>query len=282
MDTFFNMYYADTAGLAPTDLYPVQYGEEQCASGYSFGPYIRNNYIIHYIYSGKGLFKTEQQEYSLHAGQMFLICPNQLTFYKADAQEPWLYRWIEFNGSLLPAFLKAAGLSASSPILTDSSSLPSGSALMAIVQNRTMCFELLMEKFWAFLFTLTKGSKSDSVNQSEEYIRKAESFIKINLHKKITVSDIAAYVGIDRCYLSRLFKAHKKISPQEFMITLKLNAATQYLKNSNITIAEAAQSVGYPDTHVFTKAFKKQFKTTPTLWRQTLFLEQSKQKLKTP
>lgn len=282
MKPFFSNYYADTAGLVPTDLYPIQYGESQCENGHCFGPCIRNNYIIHYVYSGYGRFKTEQDQYHLQKGQLFLICPDQLTYYSADPQQPWLYRWIEFNGSLVPALLKSAGLTSSSPILTDTENTPAGNALMDMIQNDTLCFERLMEKLWAFIFALTKGVKNLSLNQAEEYIRKAESFIKANLHKKITVSNVAAHIGIDRCYLSRLFQEYKKISPQQFIISLKLNAAIQYLKNTNITISEAAQSVGYPDAHVFTKAFKNQFKITPTQWRQQILWEQSIKEYKEP
>ena len=99
MNCFINTYYAYTQFI-PTDFYPVQYGEEQCNRNHSFGPCVRNNYLLHYVFSGKGIFQTENNTYHLHKGQMFLISPNQLTYYKADDSDPWLYRWIEFNGSM--------------------------------------------------------------------------------------------------------------------------------------------------------------------------------------
>ena len=36
------------------DLFLVQFGWEQCESLYSYGPHVRNNYLFHYIISGKG------------------------------------------------------------------------------------------------------------------------------------------------------------------------------------------------------------------------------------
>lgn len=53
-------------------------------------------------------------------------------------------------------------------------------------------------------------------------------------YKKLTVSDIASYIDIDRSYLNRLFQKYKNISPQEYIISLKLNYAALYLKNTNI------------------------------------------------
>lgn len=70
MNCFINTYYAYTKFI-PTDIYPVQYGEEQCNRNHSFGPCVRSNYLLHYVYSGKGIFQTENNTYHLHKGQMF-------------------------------------------------------------------------------------------------------------------------------------------------------------------------------------------------------------------
>ncbi|MDD6484094.1 MAG: AraC family ligand binding domain-containing protein [Clostridiales bacterium] len=255
--------------LVPTDIYPVEYGEEQCQSGHAFGPYVRRNYLLHYIYSGEGYFKCNDREYKLHKGQMFLIEPNQLTYYKADDNNPWLYRWLEFNGSMAPGILKAAGLSSASPIYNDRDNFPAGTALLDILQGGDMRFEELMQKLWALIAALTANANgTDSSDPGQEYVSKAESFIKINVHEKLTVTDVAEYIGINRSYLTRLFKLYKNTSPQQYIISLKINTAAHYLKNTGISITEAAQSVGYTDMPVFSKAFKRQLGCSPMQWRR--------------
>ena len=184
MNCFINTYYAYTKFI-PTDIYPVQYGEEQCNRNHSFGPCVRSNYLLHYVYSGKGIFQTENNTYHLHKGQMFLISPNQLTYYKADDSDPWLYRWIEFNGSMSQSILKSVGLNESTPIYTDDENNSVGNALCNIISSGEMCFELLMQKFWNFIYCLTDGEQINTVSNAEEYIQKAETFIKTNVHKKI-------------------------------------------------------------------------------------------------
>lgn len=274
MNHYINTYYAYTK-FVPTDLYPVQYGEEQCEKKHSFGPYVRSNYLLHYVYSGSGIFQTENETYHLHKGQMFLISPNQLTYYKADDNSPWLYRWIEFNGSMSHEILKSVGLDEHMPIYTDDEHYSVGNALCNIISSGEMCFELLMQKFWNLIFRITHGEQINTISNAERYIQKAETFIKTNVHKKISVTDVANYIGIDRSYLTRLFNEHKKTSPQNYIISLKMNTAALYLKNTNISVTETAQSVGYYDTHIFNRAFKKQFGVSPTLWRHKQIWEQS-------
>ena len=173
------------------------------------------------------------------------------------------------------SILKSVSLNESTLIYTDDENNSVGNALCNIISSGEMCFELLMQKFWNFIYCLTDGEQINTVSNAEEYIQKAETFIKTNVHKKISVSDVAKYIGIDRSYLTRLFNEYKKTSPQNYIISLKMNTAALYLKNTNASVTETAQSVGYYDTHIFNKTFKKQFGVPPTTWRQKQIWEQS-------
>ncbi|MEG2356974.1 MAG: AraC family ligand binding domain-containing protein, partial [Clostridia bacterium] len=70
-------------------LYVIESGWENCKSGHSYGPAIRDHYLIHYVASGKGQFTAHGATYEIGAGQGFIIYPDQVTFYQADQQEPW-------------------------------------------------------------------------------------------------------------------------------------------------------------------------------------------------
>ena len=288
MEPLYHVYYVDTA-LLPRDIYPLQYGEQECTPGYGFGPCIRNHYFLHYVYQGKGTFEGEGKRYLLEAGQLFLIYPGQLTYYEADREEPWVYRWIEFNGSFSESLLKAAGLSRDTPVFMESPSSDSmfpeaareifgaiGAALKHLVTQGETSFEALMSSFWAFLAALTSESQQTAgIAPAEEYVRKAENYIKMNLHQKISIQEIAEYVGINRSYLSRLFRQYKGSSTQQYIIAARLDSAAQYLKNKKLSVGEVAKSVGYSDQLEFSKAFKARFKVSPTQWRTEVFWQQS-------
>lgn len=274
MEHFINTYYTYT-DLIPTDLYPIQYGEEQCENGHSFGPCIRSNYLLHYIYSGRGILKINSVEYQLYSGQMFLISPHQLAYYRADYEEPWLYRWVEFNGSMSKHILKNAGLSKSNPIFTDTADFTAAKALSKLIDAKEQPFSKTMQLLWEFVDSLYSGVSQNVQAFNTDYVNKAKLLVKNNIHKPITVNYISEQIGITRNYLSRLFQKREGISIQQYILSLKMNTAAMYLKNQSISITAAAQSVGYYDTHVFNKAFKRHFGTSPTVWRQKNKWEQS-------
>ena len=73
-------------------LYVNCCGCSQTAPLHSFGPASKPHYLIHYVLSGKGHFRFHDKEYRLEAGYGFLIQPNELAFYQADAKDPWSCR----------------------------------------------------------------------------------------------------------------------------------------------------------------------------------------------
>ena len=98
-----------------------QTGWEQCTPLHSFGPFIRNHYLFHYVISGRGFLDATAedgtvQRYDLEAGQGFLISPGQINMYSADQAEPWKYVWLEFDGLRATEYLNEAGLSTIQPI----------------------------------------------------------------------------------------------------------------------------------------------------------------------
>ena len=86
------------------ELNPLFAGYDRCSPGHSFGPTVREYYLIHYIFEGRGTYWTEGKEYVLSAGECFLIKPGQVTRYQADMEDPWYYVWIGFEGSLAEEF----------------------------------------------------------------------------------------------------------------------------------------------------------------------------------
>ncbi len=96
------------------DINPRVCGYEHCAPGHAFGPAGRGYYLLHYVQSGRGIFQTPRGESPVHAGQMFVIRPMELTLYRADTQDPWTYCWVGFDCHIpLPAALQADVVDAS-------------------------------------------------------------------------------------------------------------------------------------------------------------------------
>lgn len=113
---------------------------------------------------------------------------------------------------------------------------------------------------------LANVDKSSTQQQIHDLIRYLES----NYAKDITLNHLAERSFFTPSYIIRLFKEMTGLTPVQYLHELRMNAAISYLKTTNLSIQEIAESTGYPNIHYFSRMFKQRFGLSPTKWRKHL------------
>lgn len=262
------------------DLTIYQYGYEQCRPLHSHGPFIRNNYLFHYVISGKGTLQADQNGshegiYQINPGCGFLIEPGQINTYFADKDEPWEYTWVEFGGLRAREILENAGLSCASPVFSPVSP-EAGEHLkeemLYLIQHSQEAPLHLIGHLYLIMDALVQGSSAKKKIQngklSDFYTKEAISFIGQNYSLPITVEDMAQRCNLDRSYFGKIFKETIGQSPQEFLIRFRMSKAAELLTTTDTSIGNISIQVGYPDQLHFSRAFKKIYHISPRAYRQ--------------
>ncbi|MGG4555393.1 AraC family transcriptional regulator [Paenibacillus sp. FSL W8-0186] len=245
------------------DLSLLFFGMEECLSGHAWGPGLRDCYIIHYVLEGAGRFHLGGQTYELQSGDGFLIPPDTLVHYEADTASPWTYSWIGFRGLHVKSLLQRAGLSLVSPIFQTNSRLfktfYNDLAAARLERGGDVLIQSIVYRMMAELISCSPDAALEpkASHSKEVYVSKAIEWIERSYSQKITVMDIARSVGLDRTYLSGLFKAQFGVSLQTFLLEYRMNRAIELLRNPELTISDVSRSVGYTDPFLFSKMFKK-------------------------
>jgi len=256
------------------DLFLCYCGIENCTPSYSYGPAVRSQYLIHYIIDGEGSYTVNNTTYKLKKNQGFLIRPNILTYYEADKNNPWTYMWVGFNGVKAESYLNYANLNEENLIFEYSKddSLKNYISEMLKLKERDYSNELKLEGYLYFFMSKLAEARKDTFNKkayksTEIYLEKAVEFIENNYSNNVKINDIADYIGINRSYLTHIFKKNINMSPQEFLVNYKIDKACVLLKNTDLPIKAIAKSVGYPDPLTFSKIFKKINGNSPKNYR---------------
>lgn len=243
------------------DINPVVCGEEDCAPKHSYGPAVRTYWLLHFVMSGKGRFKTCRGTYELKKNDVFIIRPYDVTSYIADADEPWSYRWIGFNCELsMPKSLTLSDV-IYAPYL--SRTFEECVRANDITQNGRGYESYLCSKIWQ-IFAALEDREETQVKAAEEYIRSALNIMDGEYMKGITVDGVAARLHLNRSYFSSLFTAVMKMTPSAYLSSLRMNKAAELLYKGGFGVAVTAASVGYSDTFVFSRAFKNYHGVSPS------------------
>ncbi|WP_319001890.1 AraC family transcriptional regulator [Clostridium algoriphilum] len=257
------------------DLIVYHYGMENCKPSHSYGPALRDHFLLHYIISGSGTFVLDGKSYNLHENQGFLICPDVITYYEASSKDPWIYTWIGFRGIKAETFLKNIKLDKDNPVFKCKGDIIK-KCFEEIRHSSTykLGYELRLQGYLNILLSeLTEQSeaaKTKGDGQKKNYIKKSIQFIETNYSRSMSIESLASYIGLNKNYLSTIFSELLGIPPQEYLIKYRVNKACKLLSNKDLTISEISRSVGYDDPLGFSKIFKQIKGVSPKSYRQAL------------
>ena len=227
---------------------------------------VRAEYIIHFVIRGKGVYTVGGRAYALEGGQMFLIRPDTKIVYIADEIDPWEYAWILLAACGFHSGIDVLDAPDLQPILRNIQEILD---LHELSEANTLFRESCLLRIIGGLIQyrrqlLPSDAAGRKTQQPKIYVTDAVSYIKSHYADTISVSGIAEILGISRAYLNKAFQQELGMSVQRFLIDYRMHSAANLLYNSEMSIQQISEAVGYEDQLTFSKAFKRKFGVSPT------------------
>ncbi len=238
-------------------------GYERCAAGHFWGPAVRGQYLLHYIVDGEGVYTVGGESFSLHGGECFLIRPGERTVYRADEEHPWTYMWVAFDGFDVTEILRRTGLIGRyTGKVRDTARFEAYMRAMIEEFADGSPFQV-MSSFYGAMAVLEDSAEGTAFSREHEYVNKAIGYIKSHFSYPVKIRDVARFVGIDRTYLYRIFVASERMSPKQYLMQVRINAAKKMLLSGLYGVGETALSCGFSDAASFCSRFKQITGMTP-------------------
>lgn len=260
--------YVMMSNLHLQDINPRECGTEDCTPDFAVGPTARDHYLLHYVFSGSGTFTVDGVDYKVSHGQIFVLKPHEIVYYKTDPENPWDYCWVGFDCNIeMPEAFKEH-------VIT----IPAAEHIFTALKNcdkNTSGVELYICAKVYELFSLLEQLAAGKRSKSYQNIAKAKDYIDANYVNPITVETLAEYLGINRSYFSTSFKKAVGRSPQQYIVDVRLTKAAELITTQGYSASAAALSTGYTDIFNFSKMFKRKYGLSPTAYAKAKRAEQS-------
>lgn len=104
---------------------------------------------------------------------------------------------------------------------------------------------------------LIKCCLEQRASRESRPVRIARQFIEEHFDQPITLEQLAKLSFLNPVYFSTIFKKETGVSFTTYLIKLRMDKACELLKTGSVTVAEAAEQVGYQDIRYFSKVFTK-------------------------
>ncbi|WP_106831993.1 AraC family transcriptional regulator [Parabacteroides pacaensis] len=235
-----------------------------------------SQFVFIYCIEGAGWYRLNEVEYKVGKNQYFILPAGVPHEYGADEKEPWTIYWIHFKGKLAGQF--ASGLTIPIDIKPTIYSRIEGRIELFEEIFRTLEMGYSKENwlyacsvFHHFLGTLRylqqyRNAVRNNIGETD-LVTAAIHFMKENMEKKLTLSEIAAHIGYSPSHFSILFNKRTGYSPLNYFNQLKIQQACQLLDFTDMKVNQICYKIGIDDCYYFSRLFSKIMGVSPRQYK---------------
>ena len=113
-----------------------------------------------------------------------------------------------------------------------------------------------------------RSGRDITIFKNKEYVRLAVAYIREHYAERISLSDIARHVGLSNGYLQKIFNKESETSVVKYLLNYRIEQACKLLIESDYSIAQISNMVGFSDVKNFYVTFKSVMNETPGMYHK--------------
>ena len=205
---------------------------------------------------------------------MILFRPGEIQFYYYYAPEKTEVYWVHFTGRHVESILEYYELPETENVFFTGTSPDYQWMYRQMIQELQLCrpnYEELLTLNLRHIFIMInryikEGKKSGSDIQNE--IERATHYFNENYNKPLNIDEYAESRHMSTCWFIRSFRQIVKVTPMQYILSLRMANAQSLLESTEYNISEIAEAVGYDNALYFSRLFHKHIGVSPSEYRK--------------
>lgn len=116
---------------------------------------------------------------------------------------------------------------------------------------------------------LLQSTNEEAVTQHTKTIIQIKKYIHDNIHRSLSLNEIANAVNYNSTYVSKLFHRVTNENLSQYILRTKMDKAINYLISSNESIQNISEKLGFENSQYFSIIFKKYTGLSPRDYRKS-------------
>lgn len=248
--------------------YADQKGHLQCY------PHLHRDIELVCFWRGHAVAYADSVRCELEPGDVFIAFPNQIHSYETLGPEE--YHLFIVNPEITPEIADSFRLGIPhSPVIKGLGNEPHIKAtvesLYHACQQRNTPFGKEMAKgyFLAFFSEILSRMPLSQLHVGDSgALRSIVSFCTENFTENLSLSLLEERLHLNKYYISHLFSGKLGLRFNDYVNSLRISEACRYLLNTDLSITEISEKVGFNTLRTFNRAFIKELGVPPTEYRR--------------
>ena len=236
-------------------------------------------HVLIYCVSGSGWYRVDGRTREVKANQYFILPAGKSHVYGTYDVNPWTIYWLHFEGDHASIYAQGAAepqtvrpgihsrISQRNNIFEEMFFTLSGDQSRESLRYVSS----LLHYYLASMRYLHSYREAENYRHRDEEQSMAEAavhFLHENIERRLTVAEIASYLGYSESYFSTLFRRATGQSPINYFNRLKVEKAREMLRSTDIHINQLCFKVGIQDPYYFSRLFRRLTGISPQGYRE--------------
>ncbi len=232
-----------------------------------------SEYVLIYCVEGAGWFQTDSRRYEVGENQYFILPPNKPHAYGAHKTDPWTIYWIHFTGAHAAIYSEGATTPGRIPPAVNSRIMERNTIfeeIFATLQRNSDLESLryassLLHHYLATMryLRIYRQAAPDTASLSQAVIH----YMRENIEKRVTLKQMADYMGYSPSHLSMVFHKETGHSPLSYLNLMRIETACQWLTDTSQKVNQICHKVGIDDPYYFSRLFRSIKGCSPVEYR---------------
>jgi len=265
-------FYYDVGPGQSDEIAIVCGGHEICAPDFTINRQSYPYYVIEYGIRGRGYLEINGTQHEITSGVIAGFAPGMTHHYKVDPADPLEHIFLVITGSGVQSLFEKCHIIDRGAMLSyePQRTLEIFSRIIDTgLEKSPFSQELCCAYLRTVLYEQTANGivRGEHQSESERTYHKCRGYIDKNFSEIISISEVADNCCVNIRYMARLFRLYAKLTPQQYVMRLKMNRAGQLLLNSDLSVKNVAMLVGFDDPYHFSRNFRKFHAISPKQYR---------------
>ena len=253
----------------------VVFGEVVYAPGGMCGPRLQRHFQLVAMHSGELDLKLDGKSIHVAAGHAILLSPHHREHFAFSESTETRHSWCAIRPSVLPAGLRKRLRTLDSPI-------PFVGRMTTLLKwgctNVDASEKFLQDEFCLGLglalmgdFALAARRENSKQTPRIKALSRLENFINTEYSRPLSLKELAKEAGVSPQHLLKLCRLQKIASPTQQLYAKRLEASTDLLSHTGLSIEEVSERCGFVNPFHFSRKFRQTYGQSPFAWRKELW-----------
>lgn len=226
--------------------------------------------VIEYIIDGMGYVTVKGRTHCVSKDTIYFLEKGEDHCYYSDEERPFEKIFLNISGSFCQTLVSEYNISRRN-FFSGEGLKSLFERIIEIIRSPVSDNEMQSALQGLFIEIISRLSFTQSEEMYSREALELKNYLDSNLGHIVSADELSGVIYRSDDYCLKLFKKEFGITPYAYQIERKIQVSKSLLLNTNMSVGEIADTLGYVDLHYFSNLFLKKCGCRPLKYRKNNF-----------